>query len=418
MRATRVDHEGARGADADPAAAPLRAPEAGVDAVLHLQRTAGNRAVARLVARASLQRQLDARPADFDPLISGSSRSSFAAVRSAVASYHKAKASAQPEALDRLERRAVRWLNAHRGNSVGNERVRRQFLHSLLDDVAAARVADSREWAEEIYYGNIKEAAKGRHAKQGPYGLELLSPGAHSSATQPLSQAAADFAKQWGLTRAEVAAIQIFTGEDYSYINPTTAADAEWLADNRVKHGLTATDAQLREEGTLHTGVAVHGLRKLPAYDEGPVYRGIALTLDKFREFRARGTCRMASASATVNEGVAQGFAYTSANKQRPEKEQEKKDKTEFAAREVAIVTEIHDAGGRDIRALSSLPKEGEVTLLPGTDFRVKSLVRIPRPDQFDPRRTRTGGTTRARSRAGTAPCWSPSAAELDDEES
>jgi hypothetical protein len=118
----------------------------------------------------------------------------------------------------------------------------------------------------------------------------------------------------------------------------------------------------LVEEGTLHTGVAMQGLAKLPKM-HGKVYRGARLTPEDFaREYAVGKTVTFPSlTSASTELDVAEGFA-------RGEKTD---DKT------VHYVVTLNATNARDIRLLALLENEKEWVLLPGATFVVKTVKKV-----------------------------------------
>jgi hypothetical protein len=197
-------------------------------------------------------------------------------------------------------------------------------------------------------------------------------------------------ARGMGLSAAELAAIQTFTAQDYRYINPATANDPDWLAgnfpqaskmpamtradwadlqDELAQKGQTfeqhraaerrAELTALREEGGLHSGVALEGLRKLPVW-RGTAYRGERVEDKRFtsRFVKDGDTFRPKDPTFTWK-------SITSISK------------TEGKAREFMalgtgsymLIWEFEVTDARDIEGLSVNRREREVALLPGAEF-------------------------------------------------
>lgn len=201
-------------------------------------------------------------------------------------------------------------------------------------------------------------------------------------------------AESMGLSAAELAAIQVYSVQDYRYINPATANDPAWmkanfpdLADKENKSldewaelqdqlavaGQNLNDrladrrkqlTGLREEGGLHTGVAMHGLRKMPVW-KGTAYRGEKLDSKRFySQFVKKGASFVPReptftwktiTSISKAESVARGFALMGSGTYR-------------------IVYQFAVTNGRDIEGMSLNRLEREVALLPGAEFAYESI--------------------------------------------
>jgi hypothetical protein len=347
--------------DAGPAAR-LAASAPLVARVLALQRGAGNRAT-----RALLQRELQTRPRDLDPLLGSGGKlkaavgkSTFAAVRGALVDYRKAlkakQGRAQREALQLIEQRAIEWLNVHARSADPLDQRRRAALTGLLDDVAAERAALGRGQAQQRYLSNVQERGEDK-----PHGLKLLTqaPMPFLKSQRIAANAAAAAAN---ITNAELAAIQIFSQDDYKYINPATAASPTWLAEANRRILDTHSEQLLIEEGTLHTGVALQGLLKLPVH-EGRTYRGERRTdPDLYKVGQVVHLLSLVSTSKALDR--AEYFASQGTAEEFP----------------VRFVFEYNDHGGRDIEVMSTQPQEREVLVLPGSRFVVESITDIPIP--------------------------------------
>jgi hypothetical protein len=191
--------------------------------------------------------------------------------------------------------------------------------------------------------------------------------------TGPLKEDQETRRQELGLTLPEVAAIKIFTGDDYKYINPTTANNAAWLEGSKKQNMLRGEDKGYIEEGTLHAGVAMQGLAKIAPYDK-PVYRGASFPKASVKLDKGQLISFNSFASASKLKSKAEEFAYTSS---RPS-QQEVKDGA--AARDVGILYELHRPNGRDVSAFSLAQQEEEVVLLPGSKFKIDSVTPISAP--------------------------------------
>jgi hypothetical protein len=344
----------------------LKSPAPPPPALLALQRSAGNQAVTRM-----LQRQVSVTTADVDQLLSSNAikraRSSFTAVRSALKAVQNAPDdTAKFSALQDLSEVCFDWRAAHASSGDPMDRRRLGLVGQLLDEIPTELSAVSRKLSQQIYFSNVidpgtEHAVKGLQSTTDRVDLESM--------TKPERT----FAEKHGLSAAEVAAIRIFSADDYGYINPTTANNPSWLKANRAKHKLKQEDSVYWEEGPLHTGVALQGLQKLPEHDK-PVYRGQSYTVDDWDDFVDEGVYKVRNfASASQILDIPRKFAVSSA--QRKDGEDEK-----APPREVGVIFEIQQSGGRDIAQLSLAKGEKEVTLLPGSDFAVQSIIPEPLP--------------------------------------
>ncbi len=257
----------------------------------------------------------------------------------------------------------------------------------LLDESA---VADTKRRAGEIY---IKEGASG--------GLTALT---NQMRTQEFDGTQADdkaLARQklgaaLGLSRAEQAAITTFTAQDYKYMNPAAANSSSWMLANRdrdLTEGMSAAEkAQTLaantpagdqaytkprlQEGSLHTGMALQGLLKLPVYDD-MTYRGEAFNradfLKRFKlDKKGRATARTkTSTRATISSASklkdkAEAFVFTSsADLQLPNKLNDS----------YCLIWEYKLIDGRDIEKLSANEHEAEVATLPGATFEIVDVT-------------------------------------------
>ena len=171
----------------------------------------------------------------------------------------------------------------------------------------------------------------------------------------------------------EVAAIKVFTGDDYKYINPTMANNPAWLEGQKKAHGLPGTNAAYFEEGTLHAGVAMQGLAKFAPYNK-PVYRGASFPKASVKVDIGQFVSFNSFASASKLKSKAEDFAYTSSRPSLVET------KAGAPPRDVGILYELHRPGGRDVSEFSLAGEEEEVVLLPGSRFRIDSVQPISAP--------------------------------------
>jgi hypothetical protein len=181
--------------------------------------------------------------------------------------------------------------------------------------------------------------------------------------------------KKYGLTEAEILAVRTYTAADYKYINPAAANSAGWMAgskaerddDGNITKAVSPKDmAQFLEEGSLHSGVAMMALEKLPPV-VATVYRGARMTPKEFADADYfKGAAYHAFTSTSTDEDAALKFANglecSDANKT------------------ISVMLVLHVNNARDIKDLSLVKSEAELLLLPGTQ-----LTTIPKstPDDY-----------------------------------
>ena len=266
----------------------------------------------------------------------------------------------------------------------------------LLDEVS---VAESKRKAGDIYMG---EGRKGNFKALTPH-MKADEFNDQTGRTFEADQAyKADLiakrkqgGESLGLSKAEQTAITVFTAQDYKYINPATQNSRSWMLANRdsdVGHKaqkkpksqtVSQKDDQFvserMQEGSLHAGMAMAGLQKMPVFT-GPTYRGEAYTkadfLKKFKlGSKGKVTCRTPTmsrgtiSSASKDANKARQFAYSSA--------------VDLKLRDLydaayCLVWEYELTNGRDIEGVSANASEKEVATLPGATFQVVDVSPYP----------------------------------------
>jgi hypothetical protein len=196
-------------------------------------------------------------------------------------------------------------------------------------------------------------------------------------------------ADQLGLSKAEAAAITVFTAQDYRYINPATANSRSWMLANREnpdKKPSSMISSQLddkfvaerKEEGSLHAGMATQGLMKMPVY-QGPTFRGESYNkadfmkkfkIDKKGRVTAKTTSqtRLTISSSTKEREVTEQFVFLSVSDLKLAKRSDA----------YCLIWEYEVTNGRDIEALSANGHEKEVATLPGATFQVVDISPYP----------------------------------------
>jgi hypothetical protein len=325
------------------------------DQLLNLQRTVGNRATQQALAAPTLQRALATRASDLDQafgkggaLAANLDRGTFAAIRRTLASYQRLHDPAdQLDALQTLSKLVSKWMVEHKGKGA-TDMQRRQMLERLEGEIADESVRLSKAAADDKYVDNVHNSREGGNGDK--HAFKALTQDSKVRMWEPPQMKAG---RAFGLSDGEITAIQIFTGNDYGYINPATKVDEAWYQGNknreRTKAAFTegASDKTTKAEGRVHAGMAIQGLRKLPAYG-ADVYRGLAFTAAEFRkDVPSGGLYNVPTiASASKSRKTAEGFAGT-------------------GSKEIAVIMIMHRAGGREIQKISLASTESEVTLMP-----------------------------------------------------
>ena len=204
-------------------------------------------------------------------------------------------------------------------------------------------------------------------------------------------QARQTLAKDKGITAAELTGIMAFTDNagDFEYMNPAASNSPGRMQANKEKQqkinaaqptrGWGQVDDQvLREEGSLHTAMAVSGISKLDLY-KAMTFRGQTYSANGFKASIAKGkSFTIGSLASTTKEmDVATSFAgknltgVTAAAKVDPVKKADE-------VLDVAVIFAYRPGhGGRDIEALSAQDGEAEVAMLPGTTFKIASVTQV-----------------------------------------
>ncbi len=198
-----------------------------------------------------------------------------------------------------------------------------------------------------------------------------------------------------GLSKAEQTAITVFTAQDYKYINPAAANNRSWMLSQRSdpdgkvsasgpKKTNTRVQSQMEDqyvatrsaEGSLHAGMAMQGLNKLPVV-AGTTFRGEAYRTDNLpKEFAVdkkgriivRNTTvkRLSLVSASTERETAESFAGLAAG--------DLKLGSEARSKGYLLLWEFTVTNGRNLEALSASGNEKEIATLPGAEFKIVSL--------------------------------------------
>ena len=294
--------------------------------------------------------------------------SGFEEIYALISEYEAAQPEEKFGPLQTLDRKATEWLNQP-GQPGPLKDERRAVVYALTEQAATEQRRLSKTDAGKRYLGNVEKSRVGADYNSADpdekYAFKALTNTSADDVRTKVLRPAQKHPLQeaYDLLDSEMAAIRIFTNVDYGYINPATKVDMEWLESNKSKVGSApafsrtdATDADRMAEGPVHVGMAVDGLRKLPA-DPRDVYRGATTNMAEVDKWCQEGFEFRALASASVDRSTAVTFAKNNTSPNEP----------------VEIIFLIHDSGGRDIHELSVYQNENEVTIIPGSKFRVNS---------------------------------------------
>jgi hypothetical protein len=372
--------------------APAALPPPGLAGhVMQLQGLVGNCAVSRALGNAprrELQRKVDVYPADLGGVGTVGKRS-YIKIKETLAAYHKTRDPAdEAELLARMRG----LINAWKAEALTspNPAMAQRLGRLLLLEAAIAAELPSLPQAQAVYQQrhqayeqDLKTSLGARGNQPRPFTrlttMDVQSFAAQAPATK--HQKRAKWAReQYGLDEAEILAIRIYSLGAFGYINPayapadvksdvkTGAVKEDWL--KWMKGGMkdadpAATDPKAAEiaaaaaEGMRHGKVFEEALAKLPLW-KGTAYRGVKLEKKVFK-------AKYLDSGGTL---VAETFWSTSKTRTKPE--------TEFAVpkpgRPVSVLLKLKLRTGRKIKRLSLLKGEDEVTVMPGTRFRITSL--------------------------------------------
>ncbi len=340
---------------------------------------------------------MTATTADLAPLLSGSATSSFKKVYDALAAFEAEQVDQEKRQnlLQTFERRAERWLNEHEKDADPVATQRRQKLKELCEQASFEQARFSKGEAQKRYMANVAQRNVFTRNTPPPTAKQEADPdvkfrfrGLTTESSKnvkdnvvvpggPFQVVRKKQGDKWvteknkipnseGLTIGEIAAIQIFTGPDYGTINPATATSKARLDYNRARDiggafEMQRSDEEYLSEGVVHVGMAMSGLRKLPAY-QGQIYRGLSTTQDQFTDWQTNGYVQVSLGSASTDRPTAEGFAVFEMSNERP----------------IGVILVLNNAEARDISHISTKPNEYEVTILAGTKFNFTSTTQLP----------------------------------------
>jgi hypothetical protein len=228
------------------------------------------------------------------------------------------------------------------------------------------------EEAKNAYLLQAQGKADPKYNPANQYDLKNLTGKAKTAAKGDLTDVTGS-----GLSGPEVSAIKTFTADDYKYLNPAVAnqkdkADkpSDWMDVNKPT-GMSDEDwkkkkKELYEEGALHAGVMMEGLKKMKAQGK-MIYRGFRISPADFASKFAVGKALDPTEtfqSTSTDEVVAYGFSAGN--------------KKTAADQTTAVVLQAQLFDGRDIEKLSVYKSEKEILTLPGTVYEVISISDMP----------------------------------------
>ena len=240
------------------------------------------------------------------------------------------------------------------------------------DLLAKAWIEIGVEQAKQAYLLQAPGKADPKYNPANKYDLQHLTAQAKAAANADLSDATGS-----GLSEPEVSAIKTFTADDYKYLNPAVANQkdkkekpSDWMDSNRPK-GMSDEDwakkkKTLYEEGALHAGVMMEGLKKMVAQGK-MIYRGFRISPSDFNSRFKVGTDLDPTEtfqSTSTEEAVA--YEFSTGNDKVPD------------SQTVAVVLKAQLFDGRDIEKLSVYDSEKEILTLPGTVYRVVKISDMP----------------------------------------
>jgi hypothetical protein len=367
------------------------APKAAVHSALQLQRTVGNQAAMRVLARLAIKAEDLGSTGGMGKIKAVVGMSDYTKLREALDEFHHTPSlKRRGELVARMRELAGRWLKANAsGKSSGNsDRVRKVTeLLAALDEEEGV-LAQQGGYMAKLKKPGAFEWLSAPSAMFGAKPAEELAAGKLGArGTSGLTSESSQLMHEHGLTEADLAAIRIYSLDEFKYINPALAGNRGWLqgaagkvmrpgaAGDRVKNK-TATDAdwnKMEAEGLEHAGMVKSALEKLPLYPRA-TFRGEQLTQAEADQRWTEGASFTTNYfySTSRNEQIAAHFARHPPDATKP----------------VKVVIEFEQKTGRDISELSAAPsnaalakaglgdKEEEVLLLPGTTIAVVSVDR------------------------------------------
>jgi predicted ABC-type ATPase len=266
------------------------------------------------------------------------------------------------------------------------------FLSYTIQNYDSIQTAiRAKKLSQEEYFRDLKDPAKFKYLSQTAKGFVV--PHLDKYATE---------AEEHGLTAAELAAIRLYTLDDYKYINPGAAygkAKAEghrdkltgldkWMESKIPEiQGMSVEEGEdddkkrrlldpemvrgkgrrrARQEAYRHAEMIVSGLKKLPKY-KGMVYRGFTAAKKDFKSDWARDKIVPQFPFISSSTNPLSSIVFI-----KEELVKASKDEKRRAKGEIGVLLRVYvGSGARAIEHLSLVPGEGEVLWVPGRKIKV-----------------------------------------------
>lgn len=356
--------------------------------MLALQRTIGNRATQRVLAR-----RLTVKPDQLPVERDDTRRTQIKLIRQTLEGYETSRTAAERiPVLQYMQSIIKAWHDAGgQATSIGG-----QWLFRLLTEVEAdldemkAQVEYMADLDKQLNYVANPQAGTPKFkylSKLSPQAIKQaknLAQG-QTSAIVGEDQLSLDVMKQAALTDAEVAALKIYTVADFGYINPALAGADDWLKTNVKTSKDFSNDAtpkglrQAMAEGQRHGRFFKTGLEKLPLYGERKIaWRGMRKTRAEFAKQYALGDPAKlrgkqlpftAFLSVSKTRAVAERFAY------KPKQTDPK------GATMISVMMQCKLINSRDVSGLSLLRDEAELVLPPPSILQIDDVKPDPAPN-------------------------------------
>lgn len=344
------------------------------------------------VRRSVISRRMTSRPSDIDKVRSFGAkfkaqfgraglvkRDTLEKLRAVLSDYQRLNDPRTEEAyVDVILALCDRYLAEHAGEPVDRK-------ISLVEDIRAdafrelGKIQAHERYLQDAYNLNGPGASPTKLQHQTMTGMtsegaKALGKGQTSEFVMGADEESLAIAKQYHLTEAEILALRTYTAPDYKYINPATANSPGWMQAQNAG----ADQKQLFEEGSLHAGMAMSALMKLPK-QEGTTYRGARMTPADFaQKYKVGGTIDFnAFASSAVVRSAAQKFA-DGLGDVKPADDQT-----------VSVLCILDTTNARDVRNFSIFGSgEQEWMLLPGSSFKIDRVETSDKGTEGRPKAT------------------------------
>ena len=273
---------------------------------------------------------------------------------------------AEKNLLKELEILAKEWIRKHQNSTEPNDWIKKMSLDMMLLAISQEiKKLDTKIADDDQYLSDIKNQKFKFLTNEGATASDTTNQEFNNAARTETSQKS-------GLTKAELAAIRVYTAADFLYLNPILAKNKGWL-DSKIKEMVAARmidlggrdklddseRLQIEQEAMRHVNKSVEGLAKLPDIHT-TVYRGIGLSdkdfADQYQKDKTLTFAAFTSTSKTIS--TAQQFANMNSG-----------------SGNVGIIAIMQVTKGKDIDPLSANPGEKEVLLAPYSKFKINDIL-------------------------------------------